>query len=217
MRLEEDRPPGEVEQGQGLFRGSDRRAETWRTGVFKSVDIPPPQPDVDASRHVGQETSLVRNLLRVWWGTCYDLVSEYCYYCSLMNICLPSRFIETEIVLYWANVWEFLFFFLKKLLLCDHVIPAFLIKHILSFTKNGYPFSWNTGNLEIYQFEGNQLLASSFFSEGSSGMWCINVPPSVQFLNSKICRFVTQQLAIKFGFSCVCVSVLSKDKMSWSL
>jgi len=97
----------------------------------------------------------------------------------------------------------FVFFF--KLLLCDHVIPAFLIKHILSFTKTGYPFSWNTGNLEIYQFEGNQVLASSFFSEGSSGMWCISVPPSVQFLNSKICRFVTQQLAIKCGFLCVCV------------
>ena len=112
---------------------------------------------------------------------------------------------------------SFFCFFFFKLLLCDHVIPAFLIKHILSFTKNGYPFSWNTGNLEIYQFEGNQLLASSFFSEGSSGMWCISVPPSVQFLNSKICRFVTQQLAIKFGVLCACVSVLSKDKMSWSL
>ena len=216
MRLEEDRPPGEVEHGQGLFRGSDRRAETWRTGVFKSGYSSTPTW-CRCLKNVGQETSLVRNLLRVWWGTCYDLVSEYCYYYSLMNICLPSRFIETEIVLYWANVWEFFCFFFFKLMLCDHVIPAFLIKHILSFTKNGYPFSWNTGNLEIYQFEGNQLLASSFFSEGSSGMWCISVPPSVQFLNSKICRFVTQQLAIKFGVLCACVSVLSKDKMSWSL
>ena len=86
-----------------------------------------------------------------------------------------------------------------------------------NFTKNGYPFSWNTGNLEIYQFEGNQLLASSFFSEGSSGMWCISVPPSVQFSNSKIWRFVTQQKAVKFGALCACVWVLSKDKMSWSL
>ena len=116
--------------------------------------------------------------------------------CAILSKCMGVLFFLTSVM--WPCYTSFL-------------------KHILSFTKNGYPFSWNTGNLEIYQFEGNHLLASSFFSEGSSGMWCISVPPSVQFSNSKICRFVMQQLAMnnilfsKIWVSvCMCVSVIQR-------
>ena len=76
-----------------------------------------------------------------------------------MNMYWPKRF-ESDSVLNWAKcVGVYFLFFLSSIMWPYYT--SFL-KHILTFTAIGYQFSWNTDNLEIYQFESNQLLASSF-------------------------------------------------------
>ena len=180
MWLEE----GEVEQGQGLLRGSD-----WRLPLLGT--------------YLGSGGAHAV----AWCLNIVTITHSWTYVCQGDLLRLKVCYTEQ---MYGSSF----FFFLTSVMW-----PCYtsFLKHILSFTKNGYPFSWNTGSLEIYQFEGNHLLASSFFSEGSSGMWCISVPPSVQFSNSKICRFVMQQLAMnnilfsKIWVSvCMCVSVIQR-------